>query len=441
MADAAHGDELGIVNDVAMIVRGPRRVSRRRVVEVRIEGVRDMAYDEEMLMNVTGPAGLATTVPAFWRADREGVGWHARFTPPLAGMWELVAVDGTVRSMPLRLSAADDGLPGFVRVDGNGFRYENGDPFVPAGPELPEDGSLDDYRAFFDRLARDGATATRLRLSPDWTALVEGAWLVDKILEMAVDHGIEVMLTLGDRPVSPSNDVVLRLRYIGARWSAYPSVWSWQWFDDIGANDAALHAWTAAMTPLLRTVDPYDHPITTGYSSRVKTAIWGLPELDFASCHLESAADPVLVMPALAAKQRRIAAGKPVVLSFTGRESDALPAALFAGFAGVLTDVGFGLGPVPLADHRLAGLTPTVPLKGACLALVGSHAALAWVRAPVSFTLRGLADGPYTATWLSFSGAVLRTEPVTATRGAVRLTTPTPAFLQLTRPFSGTLGG
>lgn len=432
MADAALGDELGIVNGVAMIVRGPRLVPRRRMVEVHVEGVHDLVYDDEIQMAVTGPAGLSTMLPAFWRADREGVGWHARFTPPAAGDWELAAADGTIRSIPLKLTVTDEPQRGFVRVDGNGFRYENGDPFVPAGPELPEEGTLDDYGAFFDRLARAGATATRLRLSPDWTTLVERAWLIDKILEMAAAHGIGVMVTLGNRMAAATEEDRLRLRYIGARWSAYPSVWSWQWWDDTGGDDAALHAWVATMTSHLRAADAYDHPITTGYDSRIKTAIWGLPELDFASCRLGSAADPVLVMPALAARQRRIASGKPVVLSFAGKESDALPAALFSGFAGVVTECGFE--PVAgLAGRRLAGLTPSVPLKGACLALTGPEQALAWVRAPVTFTLRGLADGTYTAAWYGPDGAVGRTEPVVVTRGAVRLTATTPALLHLTR--------
>lgn len=431
MADAAHGDESGNVNNVAMIVRGPERVPRRRMAEVRIEGVRELAYDEEMLMTATGPAGLTTTMPAFWRADREGMGWHVRFTPPLAGTWDLVAADGTRRSSPLRITVVEDTAPGFIRVDGDGFRYENGDPFVPAGAELPEDATLDGYRAFFARLAHDGATATRLRLSPDWTALVERSWLIDKILELAAAHGIAVMLTLGDRLSSLTEQDVLRLRYIGARWSAYPSVWSWQWWDDTGGDDAALQAWVVAVTPLLRAVDAYGHPVTTGYDSRNKTAIWGLSELDFASCRLSSATDPVLVMPSLAVKQRRIAARKPVVLSFSGKESEVLPAALFSGLAGVLTESGFE--PFALAGLRLAGLTPSVPLKGACLALLGSDSALAWVRAPVAFTLRGLADGPYEASWRSLSGSVMRTESVAVSRGAVRLSTAAPAILHLTR--------
>ena len=62
------------------------------------------------------------------------------------------------------------------------------------------------------------------------------------------------------------------------------------------------------------------------------------------------------------------------------------------------------------------------------------HRAYAWVRAPVSFTLRGLADGPYTALWLSYTGSIERTESVIAVRGAVRLATPAPALLYLTRP-------
>jgi hypothetical protein len=433
MADAALGDDSVIVNDVAMIVRGPRRVPRRRMVEVRIEGVREMAYDEDLLMTVTGPAGLSTTVPAFWRADREGVGWHVRFTPPLAGQWELVAVDGTVRSTPLRMTVSDDAHRGFVRVDGDGFRYENGDPFVPAGPELPEEGTLDDYRAFFARLQREGATATRLRLSPEWTILVERSWLIDKILELAAAHGIGVMVTLGNRLTAATEEELMRLRYVGARWSAYPSVWSWQWWDDTGGDDAALHAWIALVTPYLRGVDAHNHPVTTGYDSRIKTAIWGLPELDFASCRLGTAADPVLVMPALAAKQRRIAAGKPVVLSFTGKEPDVLPAALFSGFAGVVTDSGFEPF-ASLSGLRLAGLKPSVPLKGACLALVGPESAVAWVRAPVAFTLRGLADGPYAATWSALDGSVVRTDSVAVTRGAVRLSATAPSLVRLTRP-------
>lgn len=401
------------------------------MVEVRIEGVREMAYNEELRVTVSGPAGLTTTLPAFWRADREGVGWHARFMPPVGGTWEVVAVDGTVRSMPLRLQVSDEADRGFVRVDGDGFRYENGEPFVPAGPELPEDGSLDDYRSFLARLSSAGATATRLRLSPDWTVLVERAWLIDKILELAAATGIAVMLTLGNRLVPPTEDDVLRLRYIGARWAAYPSVWSWQWWDDAAGGDAALHDWIVAMTPVLRAVDAYGHPITTGYDTRVKTRIWGLSELDFASCRLASAPDPVLVMPALAGRQRRLASGKPVVLSFGGKEPGHLCAALFSGFAGVLTESGLEPGLAALAGFRLAGLTPSVPLKGACLALVGPALALCWVRAPVSFTLRGLADGPYLVSWLGPDGTLLRAHAAVAARGALRLTADAPALVHL----------
>jgi hypothetical protein len=332
-----------------------------------------------------------------------------------------------VPSAPLRLTVTDEPERGFVRVDANGFRYENGEPFVPAGPELPEDGTLDDYRAFFASL--NGATATRLRLSPDWTDLVERAWLIDKILELASKAGVAVLMTLGSRLADITDDEARRLHYIGARWSAFPSVWAWQWWDDTSGDDAALHSWIAVMTPLLRAADAYDHPITTGYDSRIKTAIWGLPELDFAFCRLGSAADPVIVMPALAGKQRRMAAGKPVVLSFGGKESEHLPAALFAGFAGVLTESGFE--PVPLRGQRLAGLTPTVPLKGACLALVAPDRALVWLRAPVAVTVRGLADGSYTATWVSLDSTVLLTEQVVSLRGSLRLSAALPAIIHL----------
>ena len=126
-----------------------------------------------------------------------------------------------------------------------------------------------------------------------------------------------------------------------------------------------------------------------------------------------------------------MASGKPVVLSFGGKESEYLCAALFAGFAGVVTDTGFE-SPPPLGA-RLAGLSPSVPLKGAALALVCPSSALVWLRAPVAVTVRGLDDGPYTATWVSSDGSVLLTERVVSLRGALRLSAALPAFIRLTR--------
>lgn len=431
----------GIVNGVAMIVRGPRRTRQRCMVEVRVDGVRDVrsAYtDEEIDLHVvvTGPAGLTTAVPAFWRADREGLGWHARFTPPLPGTWELVAVDGATRSAEVKLAVTADAGRGFARVDGSGFHFEDGTPFVPLGPDLAG-GELDDYREWFARLERDGATAARLRLSPEWTVLLERAWLVDKILELADTHRIAIMLTLGDRMTAASIEAAHRLHYIGARWAAYPSVWSWEWWDETGANDAALAAWIADMTPVLRSVDPYDHPITTGYDSRVKTAIWGRPELDFASCRLGAPVDPVAVLPALAGKQRRIAAGQPVLLTQPGKEPESVWAAVFSGFAAVLTET-------PSADRgltealrglRLADMVPSVPLKGSALALVAADRAVVWLREPATVTVRGLTDGAYTATWCSVhNGQVLRAEPVVAVRGAVKIASNSPAVVRLTQP-------
>jgi hypothetical protein len=429
---------MGIVNGVAMIVRGPRRVRQRCMVEMRVDGVREVrtAYNEEEIdlhVVVTGPAGLSTAVPVFWRADREALGWHVRFTPPLAGVWELVAVDGAMRSAPVKLMVTADAGRGFARVDGSGFRFDDGTPFVPIGPELAE-GELDDYREWLARLERDGATAARLRLNPEWTIPLEQAWLIDKILELAVTHSIGIMLTLGDRLTASSIEAARRLHYIGARWAAYPSLWSWEWWDETGANDAALVAWIADMTPVLRSVDPYDHPITTGYDSRVKTAIWGRPELDFASCRLAAPVDPVQVLPALAGKQRRIAAGQPVLLTQPGKEPESVWAAVFAGFAAVLTESGSGDRGLAeaLRGMRLADTVPAVPLKGSALALVAPDRAIAWLRAPASVTVRGLTDGAYTATWYSVhNGQVLRAERVVAVRGAVKVASDAPAVVRL----------
>jgi hypothetical protein len=473
-----------IVFQVAMILRGPRRTVPHRMVEFRIDGVRAVlnAYDPDEIdlrVTATGPAGLTTAVPAFWCADREGVGWRMRFAPPLPGQWVLAAGEGTDRSAAVKLDVAAAEEKGFVRVAGSGFRFENGEPFVPIGPNLPTsqsapDQALDDYRQWFEALSRDGCNATRLPMAPlglewtdtplgDYTGRMPQAWLLDKVFELAARHGIQLMLTLLDHdqfgedwPANPYNAALggplktpgefathpealrlfaRRLRYIGARWAAHPALWAWEWWpaaDRPAIGEDALAQWIRMMTPVLRAADPYAHPATTGLSGDLDA------ELDFASCRV-GPAESAQTLPILAARERKKAAGRPVVIAdFRGGD---LPAALWTGIFSGFASAPMAWSPQALwwrhrglaaflRGERLANYTPVVPEASdglTALALTSRTRALVWVRGTGAgaVSVPDLAAGPYHVTWYNTAdGEPIAQETVVAADGDLRLHVP-----------------
>jgi hypothetical protein len=440
---------------VTLILSGPGHTAVHRMAEFAIDGVRAVhnayhAEDIDLVVTVTGPAGLTTAVPAFYRDDEEATGWRVRFTSPLSGRWQLVAADGVDLSPPHVLQVeTDPAAHGFVRVQGGGFRFDSGEPFLPMGPDLhlpPTVGAprvLEDYGRWFAELAANGATATRLSLEPA-AAWAERAGMLDRIFDLAADHGIVIMLTLLDRRAfdapRASASIAARLRYAGARWAAHPALWCWEWWDATTwtpEDDEPLAEWIRLMTPALRAADPYSHPVAASYGEG-ETSLWELEELDFACFHPSSAGPPAEVLPALAGLERKRARGRPVVLGDFPAQHQGLWAGIFAGFASPGHVGGHeslrryrGLSAF-LAGQRPAALTPTVAAATeglTALALTSPTQVLAWVCGPSTaegvVTLGGLADGDYTATWCSTAdGSAVREDRVVAVGGTVRLAVP-----------------
>jgi probable HAF family extracellular repeat protein len=159
------------------------------------------------------------------------------------------------------------------------------------------------------------------------------AFRVEQILDLAEEHGLEVQLVLNDHgqfssnvnprwydnpynadnggPV-PADDPAAffsdptakqlfkqRLRYLVARYGAYRDILAWELFNETQFIGSAsrnpftsqevrddLVAWHAEMAAYLRSLDPYDHLITT--SSDIDTsaaAIWSDPNIDLVQVH------------------------------------------------------------------------------------------------------------------------------------------------------------
>ncbi|NUR73103.1 MAG: hypothetical protein HOU81_19985 [Hamadaea sp.] len=349
---------------MTLILTGPGQTAVHRPTEFTLDGVRHSdgevrhAYpqmgEEEPILTVTGPAGLTTAVPAF----PDGAGWRVRFAPPLPGHWQVVASHGVELSPPLGLDVdPDPAARGAIHPQDRAFRYESGEPFLPLGADL---GPLADAPRRLAELAAAGATVTRLAAEPPG----KPARLLDEVLDLAVERGIAVIMTL------PATDWTL---HAGARWAAHPALFAW--------SSMSLE-WTEA----LRAVDPYGHPIV-GADFEIGPGLGDLPVV---------------------------------------YEGDRSPwATIFSGFAGHLGDLRFNGLSRFLAGECLGSFTPVA--AGPALALTSPNRALLWLPSTSegSVALGGFTPGAYTATWCAAAdGSALRQNTVVTTDGTIRLALP-----------------
>ena len=255
--------------------------------------------------------------------------WKARFSPGETGRWSyaytLTNTAGGRAAGTGTFDCVQGRRPGrgFVRPDpANPFRwvYDDGTPWFPIGlqecindtaavgsvlaahslegpfrldrkgrPDPPPGalfqpgpaGSPVNGDVYFRQYARAGFNLFRfsqqncsLVLYQDLDHyLVQQGVMVDELLEHARKYGFRIMYGLfGYQPVSndhPENaEAMAKLRrfvqYSVDRWGAYVDVWEFL------NEQKADSGWYEVMTPFLRSVDPYRHPITTS---------WERPEL------------------------------------------------------------------------------------------------------------------------------------------------------------------
>jgi len=85
---------------------------------------------------------------------------------------------------------------------------------------------------------------------------------------------------------------VKRLRYMVARYGAWPSLLSWEFFNEINnvyhkLDRADVVRWHGDMADTLHGLDPFHHPVTTSFGSQIEDReMWAVPSLDFTQFHL-----------------------------------------------------------------------------------------------------------------------------------------------------------
>ncbi len=274
--------------------------------------------------------------------------WRIRWLPVTAGEHTLraaVTVNGkTLTSEELTVNVTDSKRNGIVRVEPTSKRYfqlDNGTPLFLNGLCSCWYGSrgtydYDDWLAAYEQA---GINYIRIWMWPNAFGLewdkndklayrLDNAWRLDYLLAEAQRRGVYVMVCLdyhgifevkpdywggnnywprhpynaaNGGPCQTQNDFFTneqakqlyrkRLRYLVARWSAYPSVLAWEFFNEIDNEYAYVKhddvvAWHGELGRHLRQIDPLKHLISSSFTGgSQRPDLFALPEMDFAQYH------------------------------------------------------------------------------------------------------------------------------------------------------------
>lgn len=313
----------------------------------------DYRRREEAGREVLAPTGVA--------------GWRIRFTPRATGKHQVEAVFwlGDQRAGTASLSfeareAGGDAAPGFARVaaDGRYFETAQGEPLPLIGHCVcwHHQRGTGDYQDWFSAMAAAGENYTRLWMAP-WAFGIETdpdsltryrldrAWQLDRVFQLAFERGIHLMLCFdyhgmfetepdywgsndnwkinpynaaNGGPCATPNDFFTspeaqrlyrkRLRYLIARYGAFPNLLAWQFFNEIDnvydhLQPHEVTRWHAAMGDWLKAHDPWHHLLTTSLTGgSERPEIWRLPQMDFTMYHSYGQADPADALPRIAAR-------------------------------------------------------------------------------------------------------------------------------------------
>lgn len=349
----------------------------------------------------TAPSRRVLTVPAFWyqdytRALVNGVqvltaagspGWRIRFTPDEAGEYSLAVTitqpgRPAAAPVPARFTAAPATAPaGWIRPAADHRYLESaGRPLRLIGANVCWSGPRGtyDFDRWFPAMHAAGENFARLWFAP-WAMGLEHkpgtlnrydlaeAWHADYVLQLAEQHGINVLIALDHHGMFMANDPAWggsnnfwtrsspyavenggpcanpnefftlpaarelyqkRLRYLIGRYGWSPRLLSWQFFNEIDnsylprsalVGDDVV-AWHRDMARWLKANDPYRHLVSTsltGASDRPE--YWTMPEMDFAVYHSYGEADPARHIAKLADGMTR-SYGKPVMIGEFGTD-------------------------------------------------------------------------------------------------------------------------
>jgi len=292
--------------------------------------------------------------------------WRFRFTPTRPGewrwRWQRTTAAGVETGAWERFVVAPNADPsrhGFARrsKDPRYLAFDDGTPFFPVGENLAwyDSRGTFAYEDWMAKLAASGANYVRLWMPSwafgivyppasleDWSARLGRAWQLDRVIQLAEQHGLYVMLSVQnhgpfdlngffgtewnaslwnaanggplDHPSEFFEDPEAReifrryLRYVAARWGYSPNVFCFELWNevDLAEQPASIDAvvdWHREMAGVLREEDPNHRLLSTSTTDELMTftawlrnfpisefpltydPVWQMPEIDFVQLH------------------------------------------------------------------------------------------------------------------------------------------------------------
>ncbi len=274
--------------------------------------------------------------------------WRIRWLPLEAGRHTLVATVTLGGKLAARGETAVEVVAGqrhgLARVEPEGkryFRLDDGTPLFLNGLCACWHGRRGtyDYDDWLAAYQKAGINYIRIWMwhqafGIEWDKgdkvhyRLDNAWRLDRVLAEAERRGVFVMLCLdyhgifevkpdywggnnfwprhpynaaNGGPCQTQNDFFTndeakklyakRLRYLVARWSAFPNLLAWEFFNEIDNEYKYLKhddviAWHREMGRHLRSLDPCRHLITSSFTGgSERPDLFALPEMDFAQYH------------------------------------------------------------------------------------------------------------------------------------------------------------
>jgi len=271
-----------------------------------------------------------------WKVAGEGE-WRLRFTPMEAGEYAmLVSVkDNVGRALSgwRRFTVADAPADGFIHASTGDRRYlafDSGRPYFANGFNLISRNTAE-YDYFFEKMQKCGCNFVRIWMTPFGDGLEsetlgryqqDAAAGIDHMLDSAREHGVYVMMCIVDYREAATRDAwdknvynaarggpcktatdfytdlaakeffKKRLRYLIARWGAYTTVHSWEFWNEVDITNGwhesptAVRAWHRDMSKFLRQHDPFDHLITSSFAGVYDGDIlWDSRRMDIVQTH------------------------------------------------------------------------------------------------------------------------------------------------------------
>lgn len=279
-----------------------------------------------------------------------GGDFRLRFAPPETGSWTVtVAVTdatGTTTAEPLTFScnsATTSANHGFLRTGtSNYLQFDDGTPYIAIGENMAWQNSNPflNYRVWLEGLGGQGGNFFRLwhahwGLGVEWRTgngfaglrryKQTNCYYQDWLFDYCAENGIYVMLALqhhgpvstqvnpnwNDSPYNVANGgpcqntlefftneearahTKNRYRYIVARWGYARSILCWElfnevhWTDNFQVNINEVASWHMEMAAYLKSIDPYQHLVTTSYGDDTTDEnVWSHPDIDLTQTHM-----------------------------------------------------------------------------------------------------------------------------------------------------------